>query len=170
VVVAVLDTSVRFERGPACRGSGGKLLPGYDFVSSDGGNSFKIANDGDGWDQTHQTGRFRLLDLASAPFRILIAVAKPTAAGTARVSGMVAADTDNAISIAGTGFNVRVLPVRVLGKCGATTPTDRWHVLGGGNARAACVLGGPVPPATPTLRGSSTWSRGSACSSVMQPP
>ena len=35
-----------------------------------------------------------------------------------RVAGMIAASTDNAQGIAGAGFNVRVLPVRVLGKCG----------------------------------------------------
>ena len=35
-----------------------------------------------------------------------------------RVAGMIAASTDNGTGIAGAGFNMRVLPVRVLGKCG----------------------------------------------------
>ena len=35
-----------------------------------------------------------------------------------RVAGLIAADTDNGIGIAGAGFNLRILPVRVLGKCG----------------------------------------------------
>jgi len=51
VVVAVIDTGVRFEHPDLRRADqGGKLLPGYDFVSADKAGVFSTANDGDGWD------------------------------------------------------------------------------------------------------------------------
>ncbi len=51
VVIAIIDTGVRFEHPDLARAAaGGKLLPGYDFVSADKGGVFSTANDGDGWD------------------------------------------------------------------------------------------------------------------------
>ena len=51
VIVAVIDTGVRFEHPDLGRAAGGgKLLPGYDFISADSHGVFTTANDGDGWD------------------------------------------------------------------------------------------------------------------------
>ena len=54
VVVAVIDSGVRFEHPDLRRAAeGGKLLPGYDFVSGDtvnGNTVYATANDGDSWD------------------------------------------------------------------------------------------------------------------------
>lgn len=114
VIVAVLDTGVRFEHpdlGQAA--TGGKLLPGFDFVSS-----VAVANDGnvrdpdpsDPGDWVNETDRtqpsFGDCDLGNSSWH-----------GT-RVAGMIGAMTDNLTGVAGGGFNVRILPVRVLGKCG----------------------------------------------------
>ena len=100
----------------------GKLLPGYDFVSGElTGNTFGRANDGDGWDpDPSDPGDFlTATDLANPPFKDEECGDPSDSSwhGT-RVAGMIAADTNNALGIAGTGFNVRILPVRVLGKCG----------------------------------------------------
>ncbi|MEO8308959.1 MAG: S8 family serine peptidase [Pseudomonadota bacterium] len=123
IVVAVLDTGVRFEHPDLRRVSdnNGKLLPGYDFVSGESATSFGRANDGDGWDpDPSDPGDFlTATDLANAPFKDQkCGDPLPSSWHGTRVAGMIAADTDNALGVAGTGFNVRILPVRVLGKCG----------------------------------------------------
>ncbi|HYM34097.1 MAG TPA: hypothetical protein VET48_01815, partial [Steroidobacteraceae bacterium] len=57
VVIAQLDTGVRFDHPDLLRAqNGGRLLPGYDFVGADFGgtptasSTYLTANDGDGWD------------------------------------------------------------------------------------------------------------------------
>lgn len=113
VVVAVLDTGVRFEHPDLGRVSaGGKLLAGFDFVTD-----ATVANDGDGrdadpadpgdWiDNTDKANSlFNDCDLSDSSWH-----------GTANAS-LVGAATNNAIGMAGTAPAVQVLPVRVLGKC-----------------------------------------------------
>jgi serine protease len=114
LIVAVLDTGVRFEH-PDLQG---KLLAGYDFVSADNGGVFLTANDGDGRDTDasdpgdwinstdKQNSKFSNCDVSDSSWH-----------GT-RVSGIIAAATDNAVGVAGIAWHTRILPVRVLGKCG----------------------------------------------------
>jgi serine protease len=113
VVIAVIDTGVRFDHPDLQRASaGGKLLTGYDFVSEDGANDFSTANDGDGREgDPSDPGDW-------------IAVGDDCGAsdnsswhGT-RVSGIIGAMTDNSTGVAGVIWNGYILPVRVLGKCG----------------------------------------------------
>ena len=60
-----------------------------------------------------------------------------------RSSGMIAALTNNGIGMASVGRNVRVLPVRVLGKCGGY---DSDIIAG---MRWAAGLAVPGVPANP---------------------
>lgn len=128
VVVAIIDSGVRFDHPDLRRAAaGGKLLPGYDFVSADKGNVFLTANDGDGWDaDPSDPGDFlTAADLATSTYS-----GKKCGAGTnkdqptrsswhgTRVAGLIGADTNNALGIAGAAYNVRILPLRALGKCG----------------------------------------------------
>ena len=128
IVVAVVDTGVRFEHPDLLSAAaGGKLLPGYDFVAADALGVYATANDGDGWDAdpSDPGDWISAADLANPVFAGRHCGGgpnndQPTPSswhGT-RVSGMLAAITDNSVGIAGAGFNMRVLPVRVLGKCG----------------------------------------------------
>ncbi len=113
LVVAVLDTGVRFEHPDLGRvASGGRLLPGYDFVSNP-----TVANDGDGRDaDPSDPGDWvTAAEAATTTFRGC-AVGRSSWHGTATAS-LVGAATNNAIGMAGVAPGVRVLPVRVLGKC-----------------------------------------------------
>lgn len=106
VVIAVVDTGVRFDHPDLqVTGLGGKLLPGYDFVSADAEDNFTTAGDGDADDSDpSDPGDFCGNDGSSWH-------------GT-RVSGIIGARSNNNVGIAGINWNGYVLPVRVIGRCG----------------------------------------------------
>ncbi|MCG8668377.1 MAG: S8 family serine peptidase [Pseudomonadales bacterium] len=105
-VVAVLDTGYRNHADLAAN-----ILPGYDFVSD-----VTMANDGNGRDSDALDpgdqvnagecgGGYPTEDMASSWH------------GT-HVAGTVAAVSNNGIGVAGVAGQAKVVPVRVLGKCG----------------------------------------------------
>ncbi len=113
VVVAVLDTGVRFDHPDLGRvAAGGKLLPGYDFV-----NNVTVANDGDGrdGDPSDPGDWVTAAEAATSTFRDC-STSSSSWHGTATAS-LVGAAANNAVGMAGSAPGVRVLPVRVLGKC-----------------------------------------------------
>ena len=133
VAVAVLDTGLTSH--PDLIGS---LLPGYDFVSE-----AVYGNDGDGRDaDPSDPGDWVSADdLKQAGFSGC-AVEASSWHGTI-ISGLIAAQTDNAAGVAGSLWNGLVLPVRVAGKCGATVADIvdgmRW-------AAGLAVAGVPTNP------------------------
>lgn len=103
VVVAVVDTGLQMDH-PDIAGSP-NIMPGYDMVSDP-----RMGNDGDGRDaDPNDPG-----DLCDPT--------KPYAADSfhgTHVAGTVgAAATNNGAGVAGGAWNVRIVPVRALGKCG----------------------------------------------------
>lgn len=139
VIVAVLDTGIRPDHPDLTN----KLLPpalvgqvfgGYDMVghSSNGtsqqANSIGIANDGDGADvDASDPGDWiTFAENNTAGGQFYHCDAAPDGSypkidsswhGT-RVSGLIAADSNNGRGMAGVGWGLKILPVRVLGKCG----------------------------------------------------
>lgn len=121
VVVAVLDTGVNDRHLDLA----GKVLPGYDFVGFSApaigysaSDALAFANDGDLEDADARdpgdwvskaeagTGAFKDCEESVSSWH-----------GT-KVAGLVGAQTHNGQGIAGAGWDTKVLPVRVLGKCG----------------------------------------------------
>jgi len=118
IVVAVIDTGVRFDHPDLKRAAvGGNLLPGYDMISD-----ATVANDGDGRDaDPSDPGDWLTMDeiqQQGGPFYQCETTAENSTWHGTQTSGLIAALANNGVGMAGIGRNVRVLPVRVLGKCG----------------------------------------------------
>ena len=117
IVVAVLDTGIRFDHPDFVRVSnGGNVLDGYDFVTGKSPTDAFYANDGDSRDADASDPGDWLSAGELAKCGELFAY-DSSWHGT-QVAGLIGAATNNHIGIASVGRNVKVLPVRVLGKCG----------------------------------------------------
>lgn len=106
-VVAVVDTGYRPHADLS-----GKILPGYDFIS----NTF-VANDGGGRDADASDPG----DWVAASECYSGSSANNSSWHGTHVAGTIAAVTNNSAGVAGVNWNAKILPVRVLGKCGGYT-------------------------------------------------
>jgi serine protease len=130
IVVAIVDTGVRPHEDLV-----GKLLPGYDMVSDPA-----RGNDGDGRDADATDPGDWLPPGADTGTLAGCPVSSSTWHGTA-VAGIVAADASNLKDLTGLDWYTRILPVRVLGRCGGSES----DVIDG-IAWAAGLLVPGVPP------------------------
>jgi serine protease len=129
MTVAVIDTGITQHPELA-----GRVLPGYDFISDP-----SMANDGNGRDNDpsdpgDNTGDGECGDGSPGE--------SSSWHGTF-VSGLIAANTNNGDGIAGVDWNARILPVRVLGRCGGTDDDITAAILW---AAGAPVAGAPLNP------------------------
>ena len=87
-----------------------RLLPGYDFVTD-----VVNANDGNGRDtDPSDPGDWRTAGLCPAPMND----AEDSVWHGTMVAGVIAANANNGEGVAGIDWNARILPVRVIGRCG----------------------------------------------------
>jgi serine protease len=133
VVIADVDTGVRFDHpdllraGPASLGSGygGRLLPGYDFVGEDQDpntgaylGTYLIANDGDGWDPDPSDPGDWISQSDTENTLFSGDEVEPSSWHGTRVVGVYGAIANNDTGIAGLTWGPWILPVRALGKGG----------------------------------------------------
>lgn len=115
VVVAVVDTGLlnHADIDSNILDASGQVVPGYDFVSDTA-----TANDGNGRDtDPRDPGDWvTSTESASGPFAGC-AVSDSSWHGT-HVAGIVGALSNNTTGVAAVAWNAKLLPVRVMGKCG----------------------------------------------------
>jgi serine protease len=106
-IVAVIDTGILNHNDLA-----GKTVAGYDFIA----DTF-VANDGDGRDNNPaDPGDWIVANECGYPHS-----AQDSSWHGTHVAGTIGAATNNNLGVAGVNWNARILPVRVLGKCGGYT-------------------------------------------------
>ncbi len=111
IYVAVLDTGITNHSDLAGRWTGG-----YDMISEP-----LIGNDGNGRDSDpHDTGDWITSAESLSGFFAGCRVTNSSWHGT-HVAGTIGAATNNNVGVAGLNWVSRVIPVRVLGKCGGYT-------------------------------------------------
>ncbi|MBS7808896.1 S8 family peptidase [Variovorax sp. PCZ-1] len=115
ITVAVLDTGV-LRNHPDLVAMGSRLLSGYDFVgdvdfSNDNNGRDANADDPGDWVTTTEAG--------SILFSQLRCKAENSSWHGTFIAGQIAAATNNNLGVSGLNWNVKILPVRVSGKCGA---------------------------------------------------
>lgn len=143
VTVAVLDTGYRPHEDLV-----GNILPGYDmitetFYSVDGDGRDSDARDpGDRMEQGECDGSYPPSDYDSSWH------------GT-HVAGTIAATTNNGIGVAGVAYDAKIVPVRVLGKCGGRLSdiADGIYWAAGGNVRGVPANQNPAQVINMSLGG-----------------
>lgn len=120
VVVAIVDTGLlpHADIDTNILDNSGRVVPGYDFISSS-----QMANDGDGRDADPTDAGDWITSAESTQsggFFEGCTVSDSSWHGT-HVAGTIGALSNNNLGVAGINWTSKILPVRALGKCGGYT-------------------------------------------------
>lgn len=149
-VVAVVDTGYRPHADLAAN-----IVGGYDLIS----DSF-VANDGNGRDSDARDPG----DWAGFGDCSWFSPSRPSSWHGTHVAGTVAAVGNNGYGVTGVAFGARVVPVRVLGRCGGLMSDIADGVIW---AAGGAVSGAPLNPNPAKVINLSLGGPGS-CSATMQ--
>jgi len=130
IVVAVIDTGYRPHADLAAN-----IVGGYDFI-----NDLAVANDGNGRDANSSDPG----DWVAANECGLNGASNSSWHGT-HVAGTIAAVTNNGSGVAGIAFGAKVLPLRVLGKCGGYTSDIADAIVWAAGGTVAGLPANPNP-------------------------
>jgi len=136
MVVAVLDTGVLANHVDLV----GQVLPGYDFV-----RDTTYSNDGDGRDADASDPGDWVTAAEDASGVYKNCGQQDSSWHGTHVAGIVAAATNNGIGMAGLAHGARVLPVRVLGKCGGYDSDITAGMLWAAGIDQAGLVGSATP-------------------------
>jgi serine protease len=178
VVVAIIDTGIVNHPDlngldfPAPYTPNGRFVAGYDFISFDVGAgsvpSFFVANDGDGRDPDPTDPGDWVTTAEEALYLDFCDDGIPGPQNSSwhgtHMAGIAAATANNDVGIAGVGWNVRVQPIRALGRCGGSLSDIGEAILW---AAGRDVPGLPRNP-TPARVISLSLGGAEACSATMQ--
>lgn len=155
-IIAVLDTGIL----PHAE-LGSRVLPGYDFIS----NSF-MANDGNGRDNNPADPGDWLSnnDINQHPSLCGSDIPANSSWHGTHVSGIAIAAGNNATGIAGISWGSRILPLRVLGRCGGFDS----DILDAMRWAAGLPVGGIPANPYPARIISLSLSGGSSCTTPYQ--
>ncbi|WP_290613659.1 S8 family peptidase [Arsukibacterium sp. UBA3155] len=152
VVVAVLDTGYRPHID-----LNANLLPGYDmisdaFIGNDSNGRDSDARDNGDWTNAGECGNGQPTSFRASSWH-----------GT-HVAGTIAAVTNNNRGVAGVAYNAKIVPVRVLGKCGGYTSDIADGIIwaAGGSVSGVPANANPAKVINMSLGGSG------ACSATTQ--
>jgi len=142
VVVAVLDTGYRPHADLAAN-----IVGGYDMIKDTA-----VSNDGDARDSDAQDPG----DWTTAGECYTGSAASDSSWHGTHVAGTIAAVTNNASGVAGVAYGAKILPVRVLGKCGGYTSdiADAITWASGGSVSGAPTNAYPARVVSLSLGGS----------------
>ena len=146
VVVAVIDTGRPRYLGADHPDMVGNLVAGYDFMSLSGNG--RNPRDGDGWDSNEtDEGDWETAGQCSPS-----GAAFDSSWHGSHVAGIIGAEINNGIGIAGINPRAKVQHIRILGSCGGTTSDEiaaiRWAA--GLSIPSDLLKGNPSPPLNPT--------------------
>jgi len=132
IVIADIDTGVRFDHPDLA----GKLLPGRNFVSTNGVS-------GQGWSaDASDPGDFTTAGQCGSG-----QPAEPSSWHGTQTAGILGAQTNNGIGMASVGHDVMVMPVRVLAACGGFDSDIQAAMLWAAGIAVPGVPANPHPAA-----------------------
>ena len=148
--VAVIDTGILPHADLA-----GKTVSGYDFISDPA-----VGNDGDGRDADPSDPGDWVTSGECFPGSQAI----PSSWHGTHVAGTIGAATNNNLGVAGVNWHAKILPVRVLGKCGGYTS----DIVDGMSWSAGLAVSGVPANANPAKVLNLSLGGGGVCSTSEQ--